>query len=155
MQVFTVFSRFFETYHVSDFCLVVLSIGSSHKNTVCKLAEKQNKDTEDSILKDKELKAEIIKLTSNVANLDAKVDQIIMKNKLRDEAQMEEMCNLIETKTRHYINDLEGIPEDEYDSFVRLFNAYRGINGNHGAEAKFNYCIKNLPIISVKTELKN
>lgn len=68
------------------------------------------------------------------------------RNEAIMQAQMESMCDRIEQKCKFYIAQ-NGIPEDEYDSFVRLFNAYRGINGNHGAEAKFNYCIKNLKII--------
>lgn len=72
------------------------------------------------------------------------------KNEAIMEAQMESMCDRIEQKCKHYI-EIDGIPSDEYDSFVRLFNAYKGINGNHGAEAKFNYCINNLKMIPGRT----
>lgn len=71
------------------------------------------------------------------------------RNKAVTEAQMESMCDRIEQKCKNYI-ELNGIPEDEYDSFVRMFKAYQGIGGNHGAEAKYNYCINNLKIIPDK-----
>lgn len=82
------------------------------------------------------------------------VRQIALSNETRDNATMEEMCDRISQKSRHYINDLHGIPEDEYDDFVRLFKAYQGIHGNHGAEAKYNYCMKHLPILPVETKVK-
>lgn len=82
------------------------------------------------------------------------VRQIALSNEARDNATMEEMCDRISQKSRHYINDLHGIPEDEYDDFVRLFKAYQGIHGNHGAEAKYNYCMKHLPILPVEIKVK-
>lgn len=89
----------------------------------------------------------LIKLVKSFDDFKANQEQ---KNNAIMEAQMESMCDRIEQKCKSYI-ELNGIPEDEYDSFVRLFKAYQGINGNHGAEAKYNYCITNLKIIPSKS----
>lgn len=76
------------------------------------------------------------------SNRDKKVDALM-------EAVMEEMGDRIIQKANYYIK-LGGIPEDEVDSFTRMFNAYTGIHGNHGAEAKYNYCMDHLPILPVE-----
>lgn len=81
------------------------------------------------------------------------VNKLVDSNQARDEATIEEMCDRIGQKTRYYINVLHGIPEDEYDDFVRLFNAYEGIGGNHGAKQKYEYCIKHLEVLPVKKEI--
>lgn len=76
------------------------------------------------------------------SNRDKKVDALM-------EAVMEEMGDRIIQKANSYIK-LGGIPEDEVDSFTRMFKAYTGIHGNHGAEAKYNYCMDHLPILQVE-----
>lgn len=38
------------------------------------------------------------------------------------------------------------IPEDEYEEFISFHDAYNGIGGNHTGDAKFEKCIKDLPI---------
>ena len=76
------------------------------------------------------------------SNRDKKVDALM-------EAVMEEMGDRIIQKANSYIK-LGGIPEDEVDSFTRMFKAYTGIHGNHGAEAKYNYCMDHLPILPVE-----
>lgn len=86
---------------------------------------------------------ENVKLMQNSDNMrDKKVDALMI-------AVMEEMGDRIIQKANSYI-ELMGIPEDEIDGFTRMFNAYTGINGNHGAEAKYRYCIDHLPILPVE-----
>lgn len=79
------------------------------------------------------------------ANRDKKVDALI-------EVTMENTCDRITQKSNYYIQ-LGGVPEDEIDSFTRMYKAYKAINGNHGAEAKYNYCINHLPILPVDKEV--
>lgn len=73
---------------------------------------------------------------------DKKVDALM-------EAVMEEMADRIIQKSNYYIK-IGGIPADEVDSYTRMYSAYEGIHGNHGAEAKYNYCMTHLPILPVE-----
>jgi hypothetical protein len=68
------------------------------------------------------------------------------------EAQKEMLAEKINEKYKYYLS-IKGIPEDEYDEFVSLHTAYKGVGGNHHGDAKFNYCIEHLPIIPVETKL--
>ena len=67
-------------------------------------------------------------------------------------AQKELLAEKINEKYKYYLS-IKGIPEDEYDEFVSLHTAYNGVGGNHHGDAKFEYCIKHLPIIPVETKL--
>lgn len=67
-------------------------------------------------------------------------------------AQKEMLAEEINKKYKQYIA-LKGIPEDEYDEFVALHDAYNEVGGNHHGDAKFKYCIDHLPIIPVETKL--
>ncbi len=58
----------------------------------------------------------------------------------------------INEKYKYYIS-IKGIPEDEVDEFTSLHFAYKGCGGNHHGDAKYNYVIKNLPVIPVETKL--
>lgn len=139
-----------------------LLINTSQK--LNELQSKQSEDTKQSILHDQkiknglaefmeEMKCTMKQVQSEQEELVSKIDTIVSSNVARDNAAMEEMCDRIGQKTRHYISDLHGIPEDEYDDFVRLFHAYKGIGGNHGAEAKYQYCMKHLPVLPIETKI--
>lgn len=67
-------------------------------------------------------------------------------------AQKEMLAEEINKKYKQYIA-LKGIPEDEYDEFVALHDAYNEVGGNHHGDAKFKYCIDHLQIIPVETKL--
>ena len=69
------------------------------------------------------------------------------------ESQKEILAEKINEKYKYYLS-IDGIPEDEYDEFVSLHEAYKSTGGNHHGDAKFNYCIKHLKVIPVITELK-
>lgn len=56
----------------------------------------------------------------------------------------------IDQKYEKYIR-LNGIPSDEVDEFNSVYEAYRGLNGNHNREKKYEYVMNNLPIIPVTT----
>lgn len=68
-------------------------------------------------------------------------------NALLIEAQKELLAEKINEKYKHYLR-LGYIPADEYDEFVSLHAVYNGVGGNHHGDAKFNYCINNLPVIA-------
>lgn len=67
-------------------------------------------------------------------------------------AQKEMLAEKINEKYKYYIS-IGGIPEDEYDEFVSMHDAYNGVGGNSNGDAKFKYCIGHLPMIPVKTKL--
>lgn len=106
-----------------------------------------------------DLSAFITKMNNRIDDLKIKQDKITNcvnkieeSSKVRNDAIIEEMCDRIGQKTKYYINSLHGIPEDEYDDFVRLFNTYENIGGNHGAKKRYEYCINHLDILPVKKE---
>lgn len=60
--------------------------------------------------------------------------------------------NTIDERYAKYI-ELKGIPQNEVDEFDSIYEAYKGLNGNHGRETKYNYVKNHLPIIPTKTTL--
>lgn len=60
--------------------------------------------------------------------------------------------NAIDERYARYIS-LGGIPEHEVDEFDDIYEAYRGLNGNHGRETKYNYVKGHLQVIPVETKL--
>lgn len=62
--------------------------------------------------------------------------------------------NAIDERYAKYVS-LEGIPENEVADFDDIYVAYRGLNGNHGRETKYNYVKEHLPVIPVETKLVN
>ena len=85
-------------------------------------------------------------LNESIAIRDAQISSLVIANK-------EMLAEKINEKYKHYIA-INGIPEDEYDEFVSLHDAYNGVGGNHNGDAKFQYCIDHLPILPVETKLK-
>lgn len=135
-------------------------------STISELQEKQSNDSLVHAKNEKENREELYRLMDEMRvlmedmktsqeDLKEKVDGIVERNKLRDDATIEEMCDRIEQKTRYYINIVNGIPEDEYDSFVRLYKSYEAMGGNHSAHQKYIYCMENLPIIPIEKRMKN
>jgi hypothetical protein len=136
------------------------------------LSQKHERDTMESAKHGKEVKAtlnafitEIKQMVGELKNdqkayaeeqhhISEQLDIITKYNKLRNDALIEEMCDRISQKIRYYVNTLHGIPEDEYDDFVRLMNCYIEIGGNHGLQAKFKKCINTLPILPVETKIQ-
>lgn len=84
-------------------------------------------------------------LKDSIAARDIQIESLVVANK-------EMLAEEINKKYKHYIS-IKGIPEDEYDEFISLHNAYNGVGGNHHGDAKFQYCIDHLPIIPVETKL--
>lgn len=93
----------------------------------------------------KELVNTIKELADNNQTKDEQIKSLITANK-------EMLAEKINEKYKYYIS-IKGIPEDEYDEFVALHEAYNGVGGNHHGDAKFQYCIDHLPIIPVETKL--
>jgi hypothetical protein len=66
-------------------------------------------------------------------------------------ASKEELSDKINIKFKTYFK--QGyIPFDEYDDFVKLHCAYKGVGGNHSGDARFEKCIQILPVIDDSTD---
>lgn len=118
----------------------------------------------------KELHDEMSKFTSNRVSdrqqslqtqkeLSDSIKDLIDRQGNRDEQIVALMCgtkellgSTIDELYEKYIN-LKGIPQNEVDEFDSIYSAYRGLNGNHGRQTKYEYVKNHLPVIPVKTEL--
>ena len=92
-----------------------------------------------------ELTKTIKGLADNNQKKEEQIESLIVANK-------EMLAEKINEKYKYYIS-INGIPEDEYDEFVSMHDAYKGVGGNSHGDAKFKYCIEHLPIIPVETKL--
>jgi hypothetical protein len=58
----------------------------------------------------------------------------------------------IDKRYRDYIS-LDGIPESDVSEFDDIFTAYKGLNGNHSCDLKYNYVKNHLKVIPVEQRL--
>ena len=118
----------------------------------------------------KELHDEMAKFTNNRVSdrqqsiqiqkeLSNSIKDLIDRQGNRDEQIVALMCgtkellgSTIDELYEKHIN-LKGIPQNEVDEFDSIYSAYRGLNGNHGRQTKYEYVKNHLPVIPVKTEL--
>lgn len=104
------------------------------------------KEFTDNRAKDRKQSLEIQKeLRDSISVRDGQIDSLVLANK-------EMLAEKINEKYKYYIS-INGIPQDEYDEFVSMHEAYKSLGGNHHGDAKFQYCIDHLTIIPVKTNL--
>ena len=133
---------------------------SQHEKDIKDLKDTTNKYC-DNRIHDREQSFEIqMKLTESMGKLADAIGRIEEFNSVKEkqldnliESQKEILAEKINEKYKYYLS-IDGIPEDEYDEFVSLHEAYKSTGGNHHGDAKFNYCIKHLKVIPVITELK-
>lgn len=93
----------------------------------------------------KELADTIKELADDNQEKNKQINSLIVANK-------EMLAEKINEKYKYYIS-VGGIPEDEYDEFVSMHEAYNGVGGNSHGDAKFKYCIEHLSVIPVETKL--
>ena len=105
---------------------------------MARFADNRVNDRKQSIEIQRELK-------DSISETDERIDALIVANK-------EMLAEKINEKYKYYTN-LGGIPADEYDEFVSMHKAYKGLGGNSHGDAKFEYCITHLPVIPVETKL--
>lgn len=115
------------------------------RNTIKVQDENNRKHWEESKQIRKELTDTIKELADDNQKKCQQIGSLIVANK-------EMLAEKINEKYKYYIS-IGGIPEDEYDEFVSMHKAYNGVGGNHHGDAKFEYCMEHLPIISVETKL--
>lgn len=98
---------------------------------------------EQSIGIQKDLKESIDFLAKSDSTRSTQIESLMVGTK-------ELLGDKIDQKYEKYIR-LNGIPSDEVDEFNSVYEAYRGLNGNHNREKKYDYVMDNLPIIPVTT----
>lgn len=108
------------------------------QDEMAKFAQSRTDDRKQSLEIQKELR-------NSITCRDAQIDALIA-------AEKEILAEKINEKYKYYIS-IGGIPEDEYDEFVSMHAAYKGVGGNSHGDAKFEYCMEHLPIIPVDTKL--
>ena len=126
-----------------NFCLTAFI--EETRNTIKAQDESNRKHWEESKQIRKALTDTIKELADDNQKKCEQIDSLIVANK-------EMLAEKINEKYKYYIS-IGGIPEDEYDEFVSMHKAYKGVGGNHHGDAKFEYCMEHLPIISVETKL--
>ena len=97
-----------------------------------------------SVDKDEQMK----KIFESIDTITTSIENLEKKSIANEKATVESLYNTISHQCDHYINDLGGVPSDEVAELTNLMDAYVGCNGNHGLQAKVEYCLKKLPILS-------
>lgn len=90
-----------------------------------------------------DLKNSIELLTKSDISRSSQIESLMVGTK-------ELLGDKIDQKYTKYIR-LNGIPSDEIDEFNSVYDAYRGLHGNHNREKKYEYVMNNLQILPVET----
>lgn len=131
---------------LSEFMEDIKSSIDATQSELKAFAKNRVHDREQSLQIQKELTESIVALTKSDGERTHQIESLIIGTR-------ESLGDRINQKYKYYLS-IKGIPEDELDEFTSLHAAYKSVGGNHSGDAKYNYCIKNLPIIPVETKLK-
>ena len=107
--------------------------------------ENQSKYRGQSLEIQKDLTESIKELTDVQKTNGEQISALMCGNK-------ELLGNTIDERYARYI-ELGGIPQSEVDDFDDIYAAYRGLNGNHGRQTKYEYVKNHLPVIPTKITL--
>lgn len=102
-------------------------------------------DREQSLKIQKELKDSIVSVSDNEKERGKQIEALMCGSK-------ELLGAEIDKRYREYIS-LDGIPESEVDEFNEIFNAYKGLKGNHSRDTKYHYVKEHLQVLPVETKL--
>ena len=108
-------------------------------------SENRIADRQQSFQIQKELTASIKVITKGQSERDEQIAALM-------EGSKELLGDTIDQRYNKYIS-LKGIPQNEVDEFDDIYNAYRGLKGNHGRQTKYEYVKEHLPVLPVKTEI--
>lgn len=78
-----------------------------------------------------------------IDSLEESVTQIKVWTKAQNIALKVILANELDRKYRYYLQ-LGFIPDKEFDEYVDMHDAYKGLGGNHHGDEKFNYIIDRL-----------
>lgn len=100
----------------------------------------------------KETKARLDALAVQIRELkdsvDKRLDELQENSNRQQAALREDLADKINDRYKRYFS-LGYIPTDEFDEFIQIHDAYKGIGGNHSGDAKFEKCIKSLKVMEV------
>lgn len=108
-------------------------------------SENRIADRKQSFQIQKELTDSIKEITKGQYERDGQIAALM-------EGSKELLGDTIDQRYDKYIS-LGGIPQNEVDEFDAIYNAYKGLKGNHGRETKYKYVKEHLPVLPVKTEV--
>ena len=108
-------------------------------------SENRIADRKQSFQIQKELTESIKEITKGQGERDEQIAALM-------EGSKELLGDTIDQRYDKYIA-LSGIPQNEVDEFDAIYNAYRGLKGNHGRQTKYEYVKKHLSVLPVKTEV--
>ena len=118
--------------------------------------DKVNQKFEESDKKQLQRKEQSLEIQKQLSNSIKELVDVQKENSEQISALMcgskELLGNTIDERYEKYI-ELQGIPQNEVDEFDSIYEAYRGLNGNHGRRTKYEYVKNHLPVIPVKTQL--
>lgn len=109
-------------------------------------------ESEENTQRDKDLVEVLNDVSSNINTIKEHMNNLETKVDNTTVASRESLADRINQKYKYYLR-INGIPEDEVDEFVELHKAYKGVGGNHSGDAKFKYCIEQLPILPAENKL--
>lgn len=108
-------------------------------------SENRIADRKQSFQIQKELTDSIKEIVNGQGDRDKQISALM-------EGSKELLGDTIDQRYNKYI-ELDGIPQNEVDEFDAIYNAYRGLKGNHGRETKYKYVKEHLQVLPVKTEV--
>lgn len=130
---------------LSDFMTEVKTAIAETQSSIKQYGENRVHDRDVSFEKERRINERFDRILDSNDARDNKIDALIIANK-------EILAEKINEKYKFYVS-INGIPEDEYDEFVSMHTAYKGVGGNHHGDAKYEYCMNHLPVIPVETKL--
>lgn len=108
-------------------------------------SENRIADRKQSFQIQKELTDSIKEIVNGQGDRDKQISALM-------EGSKELLGDTIDQRYNKYIA-LDGIPQNEVDEFDAIYNAYKGLKGNHGRETKYKYVKEHLQVLPVKTEI--
>lgn len=130
---------------LSKFMEEIKSSISETQKEIKQFAQNRINDREQSLKIQKELTDSIISVSNNEKERGKQIEALMCGSK-------ELLGAEIDKRYREYIS-LSGIPESEVDEFDEIFNAYKGLKGNHSRDTKYHYVKNHLQVIPVETKL--
>ena len=115
------------------------------QNEIKLFSENRVNDRKQSLQIQKELTESIMSISRNENERTQQIEALMRGSK-------ELLGAEIDKRYRDYIS-LDGIPESDVSEFDDIFIAYKGLNGNHSRDLKYNYVKNHLKVIPVEQRL--
>lgn len=123
------------------------SFTSEIRNSIEKL-NNQMKEYSDNRIHDREQSFEIQReLKNDSKSRDVQIEALMA-------GSMELLGDKIDQRFSRYV-ELGGIPENEVEEFSGIYNAYKGLGGNHKREEKYLYIKNHMKVLPVKKQITN